>query len=310
VKLALVLGAGGLVGIAHHIGVMCALEDELGLDQSQADLLIGTSAGSVVAAYLRTGWTPRDLMARAPDLNEAAPGPLDGGPVQLVRHGIGSAYVVARASVRIPSLLSVPPMPFLRRAFPAGVVTMGEGASILDRELPRSWPEGRLWLAAYDLVARRRAVLGRPGQPYVPLPAAVRASCAIPGVYAPVRAGGCVLVDGGAWSLTNLDLVSLGGCDAALCIAPMSYDLARPPDRRDRLAREVPTRLLARAADRLRRQGVRVVVLSPGPDEIAVQGINLMRSGNLVQVAEVAYDAAVEQIRHLHTSGTLGGLAA
>jgi NTE family protein len=310
VKLALVLGAGGLVGIAHHIGVMCALEDELGFDHTQADLVVGTSAGSAVAAYLRTGWSPHGLMDRADELHEAAPGPLDGGPVDLVRHGIGSAYVLARATVRVPSLLSLPPMPFLRRAFPAGVVTMGEGLSILDRELPRSWPAGRLWLAAYDLVGRRRVVLGRPGQPYVPLPAAVQASCAIPGVYAPVRAGACVLVDGGTWSLTNLDLVSLGGCDTALCIAPMSYDVSRPPDARGRLAREVPTRLLARSADRLRRQGIRVVVMSPGPEEVAVQGINLMRSSNLGQVAEVAYDAAVARLRQLQGDGSLGGIAA
>ncbi|MGH9169663.1 MAG: patatin-like phospholipase family protein [Acidimicrobiales bacterium] len=309
-RLALVLGAGGLVGIAHHIGVMCALEDVLGFQHTQADLLVGTSAGSAVAAYLRTGWAPHGLMERVDELHEAAPAPLGGGAVDLLRHGVGSAYVLARATVRFPSLLSLPPMPLLRRAFPAGVVTMREGASILDRELPRSWPDGRLWLAAYDLVARRRVVLGRPGQPYVDLPSAVRASCAIPGIYAPVRAGSCVLVDGGSWSLTNLDLVALGGCDTALCIAPMSYDVSRPPRARDRLAREVPTRLLSLSAERLRRQGIRVLTMSPGPREIAVQGVNLMRSGNLAEVADVAYAEAATHLRRLQQSGDLGGLAA
>ncbi|HXY45233.1 MAG TPA: patatin-like phospholipase family protein, partial [Acidimicrobiales bacterium] len=202
-KLALVLGAGGLVGVAHHAGVVCALSDELGFDETHADLVVGTSAGSAIAAYLRTGWTPQALMARASDLREAAPGPIGGGLIDLIRHGLGSAYVVARATVRVPSVLSISPVAFLRRAFPAGVVTMGEGPSILERELPRTWPERPLWLATYDLVSRRRVVLGRPGEPYVALSAAVRASCAIPGVYAPVRAADGVLVDGGAWSLTN-----------------------------------------------------------------------------------------------------------
>ncbi|MGA2211145.1 MAG: patatin-like phospholipase family protein [Acidimicrobiales bacterium] len=309
-KLALVLGAGGLVGVAHHAGVVCALADEIGFDDEDADLVIGTSAGSAVAAYLRSGWKPRDLMARASDLRDAAPGAIGGGALDLLRHGIGSAYVVARATVRVPSVLSLPPVGLLRRAFPAGVVTMGEGPNILERELPRTWPERPLWLATYDLVSRRRVVLGRPGEPYVALSAAVRASCAIPGVYAPVRAADGVLVDGGAWSLVNLDLASLAGCDTVVCVAPMSYDPDRPPDPRDRMVREVSTRALVRATARLRRQGIRVVTLSPGPREVAAQGVNLMRSTDLARVAEVAHAETVAHLRSLKRRGNLGGAAA
>jgi NTE family protein len=303
VRLALVLGAGGLVGVAHHTGVACALFDELGLEDSHVDLAVGTSAGSVVAAYLRSGWSPHDLMGRASDLREAAPGRLNGRPLDIIRHGIGSAYVVARATVRVPSVLSLPPIPVLRKAFPAGVASMGAGPGILQRELPGTWPERRLWLPTYDLVSQCRVVLGRPGEPFLPLPEAVRASCAIPGLYTPVRAAGGVLVDGGAWSLTNLDLVAQGACDTVVCVAPMSYDPARPPEVRDRALREVSTRLLLRAADRLRRQGVRVVILAPGPKEIAVQGVNLMRSSNLEQVAEIAYSETVAHLAQLRRRG-------
>ena len=297
VKLALVLGAGGLVGIAHHIGVLCALEQELGISEGQIDLVVGTSAGSAIAAYLRSGWTPTDLMDRTGDLASAAPGPLATGPFDLVRHGIGSAYVLARASIRVPSILSLSPIPSLRRAFPAGLVSMGEGSGILERELPRSWPERDLWLATYDLVSRRRVVLGGARAPYVPLPDAVRAACAIPGVYAPVRAGGSVLVDGGAWSLTNLDLAALAGARRVICVAPMSYDTTRPPDSRNRLVREVPSRLLVRDVSRLRRQGVDVLLLAPGPLEVAVQGVNLMRGTGLPGVAETAFDETVIALR-------------
>ncbi len=309
-KLALVLGAGGLVGIAHHAGVVCALADELGFDEEHADLVIGTSAGSAIAAYLRSGWSPEALLARTADLHEAAPGPIGGGPLDLLRHGIGSAYVVARATVRVPSLLSLPPMPLLRRAFPAGVATMGKGPSILERELPRTWPERPLWLATYDLVSRRRVVLGRAGEPYVAMSTAVRASCAIPGVYPPVRAADGVLVDGGAWSLTNLDLASLAGCDTVLCVAPMSFDPARPPEPRDRVIREVSTRALVRATDRLSRQGIRVVTLAPGPREVAAQGMNLMRSNGLEDVADVAYGETVAHLRRLKRRRRSRGAAA
>jgi NTE family protein len=297
VKIALVLGAGGLVGIAHHIGVLCALEQELGLSEKQLDLVVGTSAGSAIAAYLRSGWSPSDLMDRTGELASAAPGPLATGPFDLVRHGIGSAYVMARASIRVPSLLSLSPLPSLRRAFPAGLVSMGEGIGILERELPRSWPESDLWLATYDLVSRRRVVLGAARAPYVALPQAVRASCAIPGVYAPVRAGGSVLVDGGAWSLTNLDLAAVAGATRVICVAPMSYDSARPPDSRSRLVREVPARLLERDISRLRSQGVDVLKLAPGPLEVAVQGVNLMRGTGLPGVAKVAFEETVSALK-------------
>jgi len=249
-------------------------------------------------------------MVRASDLRDAAPGPIGGRTLDLIRHGIGSAYVVARATVRVPSVLSLSPMPMLRRAFPAGVVTMGEGPSILERELPRTWPDRALWLTTYDLVSRRRVVLGRPGAPYVPLSSAVRASCAIPGVYAPVRAADGVLVDGGAWSLTNLDLAALGGCDTVVCVAPMSYDPARPPAGRDRMLREIATRRLVTAADRLRRQGIRVIMFAPGPLETVVHGVNLMRSNGLEHVAEVAYHETAALLRRLGGDGGIGGLAA
>ena len=296
--LALVLGAGGLVGIAHHAGVLAALEEELGLGEERIDLVVGTSAGSAVGAYLRAGYRPDQLMERTADLGAAAPAVLAEGPLALLRHGIGSAYVLARASVRVPSLLSLSPFPSLRRAFPGGLVSMGDGMGILERELPRAWPARDLWLASYDLVSRRRVVLGRGRSPYTGLPEAVRASCAIPGVYLPVHVGGSVLVDGGAWSLTNLDLAATAGATRVVCIAPMAYDPDRPPDAGNRLAREVATRLLARETARLRRQGTEVLVLSPGPAEVKAQGLNLMRTSGLEKVAAIAFAETTASLRH------------
>ncbi len=285
---ALVLGAGGLVGIAHHVGALAALEEELGLGDPSFDLVVGTSAGSVAAAYLRSGWSARRLFDRMGGLAAAAPAPAATSPLQLLRHLVGSGYVIARSTIRLPSLLSIVPGPGLRRAFPAGVASMAGGLALLEGELPRGWPARPLWLASYDLVARRRVVL-KGANPYLPLPQAVQASCAIPGAFPPVQVAGKVLVDGGAWSLTNLDLAAAGGARRVVCVAPMSYDRLDPPDRANRAVREVATRLLERQASRLRRQGVEVLVLAPGRREVRVQGINLMRSSGLAEVAEVAY---------------------
>ena len=309
-KVALVLGAGGLVGTAHHAGVLHALERELGFTHADADVVIGTSAGSAIAAYLRTGWTSEGLMGRARDLVEAAPSPIASDPVRVARHAIGSAYILARTAVRVPSLLSIPPSGLLRRAFPAGLVTIGEGLSILDRELPRRWPDAPLWLTAYDLVQRRRVVLSARPAPYLALPEAVRASCAIPGVYAPVHVGDTVLVDGGVWSLTNLDLALAAECDVAVCVAPLVYDLEAPPPRSSRTLRHFTTLWLAREVATARRGGLRVVVLAPGRESIGAHGLNLMRGHGLEQVAEVAYHETCRWLRRPEVSSGLLDAAA
>src|SRR5688500_14253900 len=60
-KVGLVLGGGGTVGLAYHAGVLRALEQVGGLRPDDVDLMVGTSAGAVAAAYLRTGWSTEDL---------------------------------------------------------------------------------------------------------------------------------------------------------------------------------------------------------------------------------------------------------
>ena len=53
---ALVLGGGGVTGVAWEIGILSGLV-EAGLDVTGADLVVGTSAGSVVAATSSRGWS-------------------------------------------------------------------------------------------------------------------------------------------------------------------------------------------------------------------------------------------------------------
>src|ERR1700712_5206972 len=53
-RTALVLGGGGITGIAWEIGLLAGLA-EAGTDLSGADLVVGTSAGSVVGAQITSG---------------------------------------------------------------------------------------------------------------------------------------------------------------------------------------------------------------------------------------------------------------
>ncbi|MFC9551428.1 patatin-like phospholipase family protein [Rhodococcus sp. NPDC056960] len=87
---ALVLGGGGSTGNAWEIGVVAGLCDA-GLDVTEADLIIGTSAGSTAAAQLSVATTAAELLAA---ILAAAPPPRN-GPVGSDRGGVPSRPVAA-----------------------------------------------------------------------------------------------------------------------------------------------------------------------------------------------------------------------
>src|SRR5271165_5467147 len=64
-RVALVLGAGGVVGQAYHAGVLSALESQIGWDPRSADVVVGSSAGSITGTLLRLGVAASDLSALA-----------------------------------------------------------------------------------------------------------------------------------------------------------------------------------------------------------------------------------------------------
>src|SRR5439155_17317047 len=136
--LGLVLGAGGMVGVAYHAGILRALDLVGGLRPDDADLIVGTSAGSVVGAYLRSGFSTEDLWQLAMgthDRLQALSGPevqpfvtnelrrlATRSPVNLARLGVGSAAVLAMSLLR--RRLNVPDR--LLDVFPAGLFSMEE----------------------------------------------------------------------------------------------------------------------------------------------------------------------------------------
>jgi NTE family protein len=304
----LVLGAGGTVGLAYHCGVLHALAEVGGLRANDATLIVGTSAGSVIGAYLRAGWTTDDMwhfaLGTHPTLAGLSADELDerqralfvpawATPRELARRGVGSAYVLVRTVVRAPAI-RVPAS--LRRRFPGGLFAMAEGERRFADELPDEWSDRPLWLCAVDISSGRRVVLGRPGSPLVGLRDAVMASCAIPGVYKPVRVAGMTLVDGGAHSTTNLDLAAKAGCQLIVGIAPMAFDPAAPPERLRQLTRRVPARSLAAEARRARRCGADVLLIRPTGSELGLHGTNLMRPDAGEEIARAAYEVTARLV--------------
>jgi NTE family protein len=130
-------------------------------------------------------------------------------------------------------------------------------------------------------------VLGAPGAPDMPVADAVQASCAIPGVFRPVRFGGSSYVDGGAWSPTNMDAADVERGDRVLCLNPtgsLRPALAEPAGAIGPLSRS----LAAAEALVLRRRGATVRTVNPDRASAAAMGTNLMDPGGRAAVIVAA----------------------
>jgi NTE family protein len=149
------------------------------------------------------------------------------------------------------------------------------------RGVPPDWAGGgQTWIVAVDYDSGRRVVFGRSGAPSARLPEAVVASCSIPGWYRPAVIGGRRYVDGGVRSATSLGVLARAGVDEVYVLAPMASIVTdrprKPHERLERALRALVTSALRRDVQALRGLGIRVTVLTPGPADLAVMGVNLM----------------------------------
>ena len=211
---AVVLGGGGVAGIAWETGVLLGLADA-GLDLTAADLLVGTSAGSVVATQVATGIPLSELYER-----QVAPG--SGGERTV-------EFDVEAMIARFVELLADRPHPEeLRRrigewALQADTVPEAERLEIIGSRLPlQEWPERALRITAVDAATGAFVAFDRSSG--VSLVDAVAASCAVPGVWPPVTIGDRRYIDGGVRSTINADLAS--GFEAVVVLTPFTTGLA------------------------------------------------------------------------------------
>ena len=289
--------------MAYHAGVLRALEEVGGYRPDDADLVIGTSAGSMVGAALRSGLTTEDLWLAS--LGEHPTIDFDDASRErpweqtwesgfdALRRLVGSAYVLQRSMFRFPT----PHLPRqLQRLFPGGFFTIADAEEALSRFMPVDWPDKPLWLVTVDVRTGRRVVLGSRDPLRTDLHTAVRASCAIPAFFQPVRVGHRVLVDGGVHSTTNLDLTTSLAPDVIVGVVPMAFDPTSPPRGFDRAVREFAQRKLTREVTRARAKGSRVLLLRPSADDLDVMGGNMMRSNGNEVVTRAAYESAVRQL--------------
>jgi NTE family protein len=292
-RTAVVLGAGGLVGQAFHLGVLTALAEVTGFDARQADILVGTSAGSLVAAGLAGGLSAHDLRAEllgeplseeGRRIRRARPSmPRMPTPAAIQERRGPLAPQAVLAAARRP--WGVRPGALASSLLPAGRMATETIARGLQRLHGGAWPERELRICALRARDARRVVFGTDGAPRTDVGSAVAASCAVPGYFAPVTIDGEVYVDGGGHSPTNADVVAGDAPGLVVVSSPMSVGrTAALRPRVDLGVRHAVRRYLAREVRMLRRRGARVVVLQPGPHDLRVMGLNPMLGGRVDEV--------------------------
>jgi NTE family protein len=314
VRRGMVFGAGGVLGFAWMVGALRALQDEEGFDARDAEICVGTSAGSILAALIGMGIGVDAILRHQQGI------PLPGDPRidwQYDRDsggrlpprpgfGFGSPDLLLQAA-RHPG--AVPPLAKVSAVLPLGRGTLGAVHRMIDdlaaSQLARSadaWPaRPRVWLVAMDYDGGRRIAFGRPGAPVAGLAEAVTASCAIPGWYAPIRIGDRRYVDGGTCSPTSLDLLVGAGLDEVWVLAPMAsfaFDRPRSPVARlERRFRRAVTRRVLAEATKLRESGTVVTLLGPGPEDLQAMGANLMNPRHRTRVLETSLLTSAAALR-------------
>src|SRR5580698_911361 len=212
---ALVLGGGGVTGVAWEIGVLAGLAAR-GVQLSEADLLVGTSAGSVVGALLAWGGEPAQLYE---EQLTPAPGAGPAGAsasVDTMRRRDMAIFGWAMLRYRDPARARAR---IGRMALAARTGPEARRREVIAARVPSGeWPTRRLLVTAVDAVTGEFTVFTAASG--VSLVDAVGASCAVPGVWPPVSMAGRRWVDGGIRSPANADLAA--ECERVVVLAPIS----------------------------------------------------------------------------------------
>ncbi|HEY0508945.1 MAG TPA: patatin-like phospholipase family protein [Blastococcus sp.] len=211
-RTALVLGAGGITGIAWELGVIAGLA-EAGTDLSGADLVIGTSAGSVVGAQVTSGLDLEELYERQLE-------PASAEQAARLRRVTLARFGLAMLRSRGRDVEFRRRVGALALAAEQAGTTPSEQARlevISERLSGAQWPDRQLVITAVDAHTGEFRAFDRNSGPS--LVQAVAASCAVPGVYPPVTIEGRRYIDGGIRSAANADLAQ--GCDRLVVLAPI-----------------------------------------------------------------------------------------
>ncbi len=194
---ALVLGGGGITGIAWELGIVLGLK-EGGVDVTNFDLIVGTSAGSNVGAMITSGLTLEEhfnlLLKFAVKIQSSMKSDNNEfGKIMLDAIRNSQDPQKARANIG-------------KAALAADTISEEEYLKTISALLPQhEWnKETRLVINAVDAESGEWVTFDRDSG--VPLLLALMASSAVPGVYPPTTINKHRYIDGGMSSRTNADV--------------------------------------------------------------------------------------------------------
>ena len=275
----LVLGGGGVAGIAWQIGLVAALA-RAGVMLREATALVGTSAGAVVAAQLASPTPLADLLSAQTDpsadsveqFRPYSQAEADAANRKLLDKVHGD---VAAARQRIGAF-----------ALRASTPTVVDRRRIIESRLAiADWPQAALRVVAVDAISGDRRVFdAASGVDFID---AVSASCAVPGSWPPVPIGGGFCVDGGVYSITNADIAA--GADRVLVLSPFGYSEGNPVS--GRLTEEVQL---------LQRQGAAVMVVAPDAAALDAIGPNVLDPARRPLAARAGFEQGQRLADVLH----------
>jgi NTE family protein len=285
---ALVLGGGGAAGNAWEIGVIAGLFDA-GLDVTEAHLIIGTSAGSTVAAQISGAQPPELFAAILAQASQPRTGPVGsgGGPsptmlaaAMMEKTGeiIGAAKDAADMRRRLGAAA-------LERDTASGSSGQPQWRATVAARLPsQHWPQRRVIIVAVDAKTGEPVLFDRHSG--VDVVDAVAASCAN---GFPHRIGDNRYIDGGyRRSSENADLAA--GYGRVLVLSPFGG--------RSRMPREWGMHLEAQV-DELRAGGSRVETIFPDSNSRELFGANAADPSTRPHAARAGYQqgrALAEQL--------------
>ncbi|MGU3497566.1 patatin-like phospholipase family protein [Mycobacterium sp. C31M] len=215
----LVLAGGGLAGIAWETGVLTGIADEapeIAAAVLNSDVLVGTSAGSTVAAQIGIATPLRELYDRqlAADSHEIDPGI---GMDDLTAVFLGALGTPGDTADRLRHIGQI--------ALAADTVPEALRRAVIAHRLPaHEWPRRDLRITAID-TATGELVVFTPDSG-VPLVDAVAASCAVPGAWPPVTLGDRRYMDGGVGSTVHMPVAA--DCDAVVVLVPAAQEAPSP----------------------------------------------------------------------------------
>lgn len=275
-KTALILGGGGMLGVSWETGILAGLQ-EAGVDVTDADLLVGTSAGSIVATQVAQGWSLAELLEEHRNGTIGTETPMDG--VDLANVMKVFEKWAAYQDVTPEAIIDIGQM-----AIASPTTSEEKWIASFEGFINPEWPADRdLRLCTVD--ANTAEFIAWTRDSGVPIRTAVASSCAVPGLFPVLNINGHQYQDGGVRSGTSADLAK--GYDTVLILAPIGAGTNSIDPLLGRITR--------READELRAAGSNVELVFPDENTMTAMGPNRMDSTR----RGVTANAGVEQAREL-----------